>query len=75
MLLPTIGKGLIHVGENQMKVLVAVKRVVDYSVKVRVKSDNSGVDITKNDRPELAAAKTIVSGGRPWAVPRSLLKS
>ena len=28
-----------------MKVLVAVKRVVDYSVKVRVKSDNTGVDI------------------------------
>jgi electron transfer flavoprotein beta subunit len=28
-----------------MKVLVAVKRVVDYNVKVRVKSDNSGVDI------------------------------
>jgi electron transfer flavoprotein beta subunit len=28
-----------------MKVLVAVKRVVDYNVKVRVKSDHSGVDI------------------------------
>ena len=28
-----------------MKVLVPVKRVVDYNVKVRVKSDNSGVDI------------------------------
>ncbi len=28
-----------------MKVLVAVKRVVDYNVKVRVKSDNTGVDI------------------------------
>lgn len=28
-----------------MKVLVAVKRVVDYNVKVRVKSDQSGVDI------------------------------
>ena len=28
-----------------MKVLVAVKRVVDYNVKVRVKSDNSAVDI------------------------------
>ncbi|HZX52311.1 MAG TPA: electron transfer flavoprotein subunit beta/FixA family protein, partial [Pseudomonas sp.] len=27
-----------------MKVLVAVKRVVDYNVKVRVKADNSGVD-------------------------------
>ena len=28
-----------------MKALVAVKRVVDYNVKVRVKSDNTGVDI------------------------------
>ena len=27
-----------------MKILVPVKRVVDYNVKVRVKSDNSGVD-------------------------------
>lgn len=29
-----------------MKLLVAVKRVVDYNVKVRVKSDNTGVDVT-----------------------------
>ncbi|TWI48273.1 electron transfer flavoprotein beta subunit [Pseudomonas duriflava] len=28
-----------------MKVLVAIKRVVDYNVKVRVKTDNSGVDL------------------------------
>src|SRR5512138_1242376 len=28
-----------------MKVLVAVKRVVDYNVKIRVKADGSGVDI------------------------------
>ncbi|WP_175829363.1 electron transfer flavoprotein subunit beta/FixA family protein, partial [Burkholderia anthina] len=28
-----------------MKIVVAVKRVVDYNVKVRVKSDNTGVDI------------------------------
>jgi len=28
-----------------MKVLVAVKRVVDYNVRIRVKSDGSGVDI------------------------------
>jgi len=28
-----------------MKVLEAVKRVVDYNVKVRVKADNSGVDL------------------------------
>jgi electron transfer flavoprotein beta subunit len=29
-----------------MKVLVAVKRVIDYNVKVRVKPDHSGVDLT-----------------------------
>ena len=28
-----------------MKVLVAVKRVIDYNVKVRVKADNSDVDL------------------------------
>ena len=28
-----------------MKILVAVKRVVDYNVKIRVKSDNPGVDL------------------------------
>jgi electron transfer flavoprotein beta subunit len=32
-------------GEAFMKILVPVKRVVDYNVKVRVKSDGSGVDI------------------------------
>jgi electron transfer flavoprotein beta subunit len=32
-------------GVMSMKVLVAVKRVVDYNVKVRVKSDGTGVDI------------------------------
>ncbi|RRV45640.1 electron transfer flavoprotein subunit beta/FixA family protein, partial [Pseudomonas sp. p106] len=28
-----------------MRILVSVKRVVDYNVKVRVKADNSGVDL------------------------------
>ena len=28
-----------------MKVLVAVKRVVDYNVKIRVKADGTGVDL------------------------------
>src|ERR1700753_3627388 len=32
-------------GAVSMEVLVPVKRVVDYNVKVRVKSDGSGVDI------------------------------
>ena len=31
--------------KQSMKVLVPVKRVVDYNVKVRVKSDGSGVDV------------------------------
>src|SRR5438309_865086 len=35
-----------------MKILVPVKRVVDYNVKVRVKSDGSGVDIA-NVPPEV----------------------
>ena len=30
---------------NTMKVLVPVKRVIDYNVKVRVKADQSGVDL------------------------------
>ncbi|MDY7117692.1 electron transfer flavoprotein subunit beta/FixA family protein, partial [Halomonas sp. SSL-5] len=29
-----------------MKVLVAIKRVIDYNVKIRVKPDNSDVDLT-----------------------------
>ena len=28
-----------------MKVLVGVKRVIDYAVKIRVKSDKSGVEL------------------------------
>ena len=28
-----------------MKVIVPVKRVIDYNVKVRVKADGSGVDL------------------------------
>ena len=29
-----------------MKVLVAVKRVIDYNVKIRVKADHSDVDLS-----------------------------
>jgi len=47
-----------------MKALVAVKRVVDYNVKVRVKSDNSGVDIANvkmsmNPFDEIAVEKAV----------------
>jgi electron transfer flavoprotein beta subunit len=31
---------------NQMKVLVPIKRVIDYNVKVKVKADGTGVDLT-----------------------------
>jgi len=34
-----------------MKVLVPVKRVIDYNVKVRVKADGSGVDCRRRGDP------------------------
>ena len=47
-----------------MKVLVPVKRVVDYNVKVRVKSDHTGVDIANvkmsmNPFDEIAVEETV----------------
>jgi len=47
-----------------MKVLVAVKRVIDYNVKVRVKADNSGVDLANvkmsmNPFDEIAVEEAI----------------
>src|SRR5215813_11675031 len=47
-----------------MKVLVPVKRVVDYNVKVRVKSDGTGVDIANvkmsmNPFDEIAVEEAI----------------
>ena len=47
-----------------MKVLVAVKRVVDYNVKVRVKADNTGVDLANvkmsmNPFDEIAVEEAI----------------
>src|SRR5258708_13220097 len=47
-----------------MKALVAVKRVVDFNVKVRVKSDNTGVDIANvkmsmNPFDEIAVEEAI----------------
>ena len=53
-----------------MKVLVPVKRVVDYNVKVRVKADGSGVDIANvkmsmNPFDEIATEEAIrLQGGR-----------
>ena len=47
-----------------MKILVPVKRVVDYNVKVRVKSDGTGVDIANvkmsmNPFDEIAVEEAI----------------
>ncbi len=48
-----------------MKILVPVKRVVDYNVKVRVKSDSTGVDIANlkmsmNPFDEIAVARLVL---------------
>lgn len=60
-----------------MKVLVAVKRVVDYNVKVRVKADNSGVDLANvkmsmNPFCEIAVEEAVRLKRRAW-LPRSSL--
>jgi len=39
------GRFFVNQGFDGMKVLVAVKRVIDYNVKIRVKSDNTGVEM------------------------------
>ncbi|KFC49611.1 hypothetical protein DK37_04180, partial [Halomonas sp. SUBG004] len=47
MAAPVRVNGLYHEpSEEPMKVLVAVKRVIDYNVKIRVKADHSDVDLT-----------------------------
>jgi electron transfer flavoprotein beta subunit len=51
-------------GESAMKVLVPVKRVIDYNVKVRVKGDGSGVDLANvkmsmNPFDEIAVEEAI----------------
>ena len=47
-----------------MKVLVAVKRVIDYNVKIRVKADNTGVEtanvkMSMNPFDEIAVEEAI----------------
>src|SRR3954466_6255572 len=58
-----------------MKVLVAVKRVVDFNVKVRVKADNTGVEtanvkMSMNPFDEIAveAAVRLKEAGRPTEI-------
>ena len=58
-----------------MKVLVPVKRVVDYNVKVRVKSDGSGVDIANvkmsmNPFDEIAVEEAVRLQGEGRRRPR-----
>ena len=53
-----------HLGEHAMKILVPVKRVIDYNVKVRVKADGSGVDLANvkmsmNPFDEIAVEEAI----------------
>ena len=47
-----------------MKILVPIKRVVDYNVKIKVKSDNSGVDLenvkmSMNPFDEIAVEESV----------------
>ena len=43
-----------------MKILVPVKRAIDYNVKVRVKADESGVDLTNAKWPLTLFAKLLL---------------
>jgi hypothetical protein len=54
-----------------MKILVAVKRVVDYNVKVRVKADGTGVDIANvkmsmNPFDEIAVEEAVRLKEKAW---------
>src|ERR1043166_8141928 len=54
---------------DTMKVLVPVKRVIDYNVKVRVKSDQSGVDLANvkmsmNPFDEIAVEEAVRLRGK-----------
>ena len=54
-----------------MKILVAIKRVVDANVKVRVKADHSGVDMTNakmavNPFCEIAIEEAIRLKEKVW---------
>ena len=47
-----------------MKVLVPVKRVIDYNVKVRVKADGTGVDLANVKRNEVPACSHVDHSSR-----------
>ena len=46
-----------------MKVLVAVKRVVDYNVKVRPKADGSGVETANRVNPRKPKNVALIAAG------------
>ena len=59
-----------------MKILVTVKRVVDFNIKVRAKADGSGVDIANvkmsmNPFDEIAVEEAVRLKEAVWR-PRSL---
>ena len=59
-----------------MKVLVAVKRVIDYNVKIRVKADNTGVEtanvkMSMNPFDEIAVEEAIRMKEKGARRPRS----
>ena len=64
-----------------MKVLVAVKRVVDFNVKIRVKSDGSGVELANvkmsmNPFDEIAVEEVVrKSSPSPSALPNRRKRS
>ena len=54
----------LHKAASEMKVLVAVKRVVDFNVKIRIKSDGSGVEtdnvkMSMNPFDEIAVEEAV----------------
>ena len=60
-----------------MKILVPVKRAIDYNVKVRVKADESGVDLTNakmaiNPFCEIAVEEAVRLKKKAWPL-KSLL--
>jgi electron transfer flavoprotein beta subunit len=61
---PAAGRPLGAAEEGTMKILVPVKRVIDYNVKARVKADGSGVDLANvkmsmNPFDEIAVEEAI----------------
>src|SRR5438270_42549 len=52
-----------------MKVLVAVKRVIDYNVKIRVKADNTGVETANVKMPAVITTDLRLNEPRYASLP------